>query len=206
MSREKYEADIMFLCRRAEESGASQAVLLPVGNVVVDERALLKCMVPLCPHYGRNLLCPPNVLPVSKFREILKQYHRAILIKVDAPSVEQVNDSRIEGGRQSQLPGKDYEDSLKAGKMKLQEIIGQLEASCLEKGYYFAAGFVAGSCTLCDQCVGIESGLPCRHPFRARPSMEAMGIDVMATAKRAGLHLSFAKDRGRSWIGLLLVD
>lgn len=196
----------MFLCRRAKEAGAAQAVLLPAKDVVVDERALLKCMVPLCSHYGRDLLCPPNVLPVSRFREILKQYHRAILIKVDAPSGEQVTGSKIKGGRQAQLPGKDCEDSLKVGKMKLHEIIGQLEASCLEKGYYFAAGFVAGSCTLCDQCVGIESGLPCRHPFRARPSMEAMGIDVMATAKKAGLHLSFAKDSGRSWIGLLLVD
>jgi len=36
--------------------------------------------------------------------------------------------------------------------------------------------------------------------------MEAMGIDVMATVERAGLYLSFARDRDRSWVGLVLVD
>jgi hypothetical protein len=36
--------------------------------------------------------------------------------------------------------------------------------------------------------------------------MEAMGIDVMETARRAGLNLGFSRDAGRSWIGLLLVD
>lgn len=201
----RLESDIMSLCRRAEELGASQAVPLPAEDVVVDDRVSLKCMVPLCPHYGRDLLCPPNVLPVSKFKEILGCYHQTILIKVDVPFVNQADSFETKEGRQSQLPCKEYEDPLKAGKTKLYEIVGKLEASCLEKGYYLAAGLVAGSCTLCDECVGIGSGLPCRHPYQARPSMEAMGIDVMATVERAGLHLSFARETGRSWVGLVLV-
>jgi len=205
VSEEKLESDIMSLCRRAEQLGASQAVPLLADDVVVDERASLKCIAPLCPHYGRDLLCPPNVLPVSKFKEVLGRYHRAILVKVDVPFVNQADSFETKEGGQSQLACKEYEDSLKAGKMKLYEIVGKLEASCLERGYYLAAGLVAGSCTLCDECVGIGSGLPCRHPFQARPSMEAMGIDVMATVERAGLHLSFARDRGRSWVGLVLV-
>jgi predicted metal-binding protein len=36
--------------------------------------------------------------------------------------------------------------------------------------------------------------------------MEAVGIDVVATAERAGLSLSFAPDAGRGWVGLVLVD
>jgi predicted metal-binding protein len=146
------------------------------------------------------------VLPASKFREVLGRYRRAILVKVDVSFVNQTDSFETKQGGQSQLACNEYEDSLKAGKTKLYEIVGKLEASCLEKGYYFAAGLVAGSCTLCDECVGIGSGLPCRHPFQARPSMEAMGIDVMATVEKAGLHLSFAQDRGRSWVGLVLVD
>lgn len=196
---------MMSLCRRAEELGASQVVPLLAEDVVVDERVSLKCIAPLCPHYGRDLLCPPNVLPVSKFKEVLGRYHRAILVKVDVPFVNQADSFETKEG-QSQSACKEYEDSLKAGKMKLYEIVDKLEASCLEKGYYLAAGLGAGPCTLCDECVGIGSGLPCRHPFQARPSMEAMGIDVMATVERAGLHLSFARDKGRSWVGLVLVD
>jgi len=202
----KLAPDMISLCHKAKELGASQAIYLSVEDVVVDERVLLKCIVPLCPHYGRDLLCPPNVLPVSRFKEILGNYHSAILIKVDVPFIDQVNSSEEREEEQAQLPCKEYEDSLEAGKMKLYEIVGQLESICLEEGYYFAAGLVAGSCTLCDECVGVDSGLPCRHPFRARPSMEAMGIDVMATAERAGIHLSFARNMGRSWVGLILVE
>ncbi|TRZ50657.1 MAG: hypothetical protein D4S01_06230, partial [Dehalococcoidia bacterium] len=40
----------------------------------------------------------------------------------------------------------------------------------------------------------------------ARPSMEAMGIDVVATAKKAGLRLNFGRDEARGWVGLILVD
>jgi len=59
---------------------------------------------------------------------------------------------------------------------------------------------------LCDECVGVKSGLPCRYPFKARTSMGALGIDVVATVKRAGMKLSFAQDEARSCVGLVLVD
>jgi predicted metal-binding protein len=35
--------------------------------------------------------------------------------------------------------------------------------------------------------------------------MEAMGIDVVATAERVGLELSFGEETARSWLGLVLV-
>lgn len=185
------ETDIVSFCRIAKEMGASHVVPLPAEDIVVDERCWLKCLVPLCPHYDRDLLCPPNVLPASQFRELLKRYRSALLVKIDIPSPSGEGE-----------PGN---GPFKSSKMKLYEIIGRLEALCLEKGHYFAAGLVAGSCDLCEQCVGISSGLSCRYPLKARPSMEALGIDVFATAQKAGLSLSFAREASRSWVGLLLV-
>ena len=186
----RLDADLDFLCRQARELGASQCASLPAADVVVDERAWLKCLVPLCPHYGRDLLCPPSVPPVSHFREALKNYRQAIIIKVDVACPDAAD-------------GKNRE-SFKTAKMRLYKVIGRLEALCLERGHHFAAGLAGGSCDLCDECVGIGSGLPCRHPFEARPSMEALGIDVFATVRKVGLTLSFAGTE-RSWIGLLLV-
>jgi predicted metal-binding protein len=57
-------------------------------------------------------------------------------------------------------------------------------------GYYLAVGFGAGSCkhTLCSQqesCAALE-GKKCRFTLRARPSMEAVGIDVYKMAAEAG--------------------
>ncbi len=169
-------------------------VVIPAGNVVLDERTLMKCQVPLCSHYGVDLMCPPNVLPVSKFKGILECYQSAILVKVDIPSSAQ--------------PGtvtEDYLNTARDAKKRFHEIVSKVESLCFAEGYYFAAGLVGGSCPLCEECVGVKSGLPCRHPFRARPAMEAMGIDVISTARKAGLDLSFSKNESRSWVGLVLV-
>ncbi len=189
------------LCGEAKKLGASEAMPIPAAEVIVDDRTFLKCQVPLCAHYGMDLTCPPNTLPVSQFRRILDSYRDAILIKVDIPMSE-LPDSKAAQSSPLKL---EYVDAAKNARMKLHDIVCRLESQCLEKGAFFAAGFIGGSCPLCEQCVGVKSGLPCRHPFKARPAMEAMGIDVMATVEKAGLRLSFGKDAGRSWIGLVLV-
>ena len=197
------ESCIASLCQKAHDLGASQAVAMSVADIVVDERTLLKCMVPICSHYGVDLMCPPNVPPVSKFKEILKCYRRAVLIKVDIPLDD------LPGGRrkkQPETPRARYRHILKDSKKKLLEIVGRIESFCIGEGYHFAAGLVGGSCPLCEECVGTKSGLPCRHPFKARPAMEAMGIDVGATAKKAGLYLNFTPNGSRCWVGLVLVD
>lgn len=49
-------------------------------------------------------------------------------------------------------------------------------------GYYKAAAFGSGHCTLCEECALTH----CRFPNEATPSMEACGIDVLATAKNCG--------------------
>ena len=185
------------LCREAKRLGASEAVHIAAADIVVDDRTVLKCQVPLCSHYGIDLMCPPNVLPAAQFREILKCYRDAILVKVDIPT----NDLRMQSGG----PEPKYVDAAKDSRNKLHEIVCHLESQCIEKGHYFSAGFIGGPCPLCDSCVGAKSGLPCRHPFKARPAMEAMGIDVMSTVGKAGLSLSFDRRSGRSWIGLVLV-
>jgi predicted metal-binding protein len=56
----------------------------------------------------------------------------------------------------------------------------------------------------CGKCVG--TGGKCIHPFSARPSMEAMGIDVVATLENAGKNLEFPVKDKVQWWGLLLVD
>jgi predicted metal-binding protein len=89
---------------------------------------------------------------------------------------------------------------------KLHRVVNRVEALCFAAGYRFAAGLLGGTCCICKKCVGISSGLPCRHPLKARPAMEAMGIDVVATVQKAGLFLSFGQDEGRSWVGMVLVD
>ncbi|MBA7544866.1 hypothetical protein ES705_37227 [subsurface metagenome] len=218
MSKREFWSYLEILCHRAKELGALEAVAIPVTDIVVDERAVLKCLVPRCPFYGTNLTCPPNLMPVSEFKKILKAYHYAILIKIDSASsglpegLTRLNDiskaweiTQSAGSKEKQpiTPITEYVRVLRDSQKRLYEIITQIESICIREGYCFAAGLSAGACFLCDECVGPKSA--CRHPFKARPSMEAMAIDVVATAKRAGMRLNFDQD-ARSWWGLILVD
>ena len=98
-----------------------------------------------------------------------------------------------------------YKKSFDPIKLKLHRMVSKVEAQASMLGYRFATGFKAGSCKLCPECVTRNSQEPCRHPFQSRPSMEAVGIDVLKTAQNAGLPFDIpVKDR-TVWNGLVLV-
>jgi predicted metal-binding protein len=79
-----------------------------------------------------------------------------------------------------------------------------LEREAFLQGYYKAFAFGAGPCTLCKSC-HVEG---CKHPDRARPSMEACGIDVFATARRNDypIHVVGEQHSEQNYYGLLLVE
>jgi len=201
------EEDLALLCEKAKQYGASRATIISADKIVVDPRARLKCMIPLCASYGVNLMCPPNVITPEEFAKILSLYRQAILVEVPLT----VNDdfTKILSQKKSLWElreDQNYRNSLSKGDRQLIEILCKLEKDCLEMGYRFATGLSAGTCRLCEECVGQLSGEPCKHPFEARPSMEAVGIDVIQTAKNAGIDLKFFTKTAPVWLGLLLVD
>ena len=83
-------------------------------------------------------------------------------------------------------------------------IAADLEREVFLSGYYKAFGFGSGPCDLCKKCQ-VET---CSHPHRARPAMEACGIDVYATARANGFHIEVVRDHSQSqdYFGLVLVD
>lgn len=88
----------------------------------------------------------------------------------------------------------------------MHHIVNQVEKAAYDMGFRFAAGFIGGACRLCPECVGVGSQTPCRYPYRARPSMEAMGIDVCATLANVGLAIEFPPKKEVLWTGLILVE
>jgi len=61
----------------------TEAAIIKAGNIVVDERVVLKCRNPPCEHYGRNLMCPPFAPTPEQFRRCLKKYKWGVLIEVE---------------------------------------------------------------------------------------------------------------------------
>ncbi|WP_022669285.1 DUF2284 domain-containing protein [Desulfospira joergensenii] len=88
---------------------------------------------------------------------------------------------------------------------EFHRILLRLEKQAFLEGYHKVFSFGAGPCPVCPQCP--EDGL-CRNPALARPSMEGSGIDVFATADRAGLQIKPVREKGQyvTYIGLVLVE
>lgn len=79
-----------------------------------------------------------------------------------------------------------------------------LEKKAFLTGFHKALAFGAGPCPVCERCPD-DGG--CRHPDRARPSMEGSGIDVFETAARAGIRIAPARVPGRyvKYLGMVLL-
>lgn len=65
--------------------------------------------------------------------------------------------------------------------------------------------FALTLCVQCDECVFPE---PCVYPHRARPSMDAFGIDIGKTVQAAGFEVEFDQ-QGRllpCWYSMVLIQ
>jgi len=174
----------------ALKTGASGAAVMDTASIVIREQVKLKCRVPLCREYNRNLMCPPNVMGLDEFRDVVGCYSKAILVQKSA---------KVE-------PGQERDRTvIFTPANELHRLVNEVEREAFLQGFRFAAGFIGGSCKLCDECVTVSSGLPCKYPFKARPSMEALGIDVFETAGNAGLPFPIPMGDSVVWCGLVLV-
>ena len=187
----------------ALRAGATAARIIPSDWVVIDERVRLKCEVPRCAGYGRFLTCPPRVMSVDAFSRIRSGYKWGLLVQVEAKDIDSTDKGK---GRINQAILRENRKLHHPFKLKLLEIVEAVESAAFKKGMRFAAGLVGGSCVLCERCVGDRSSEACRHPFRARPPMEAVGIDVVKTAENAGLPIHLSSSKNVLWTGLVLLD
>lgn len=178
-----------FLAKKAIEFGANHAALILAKNVVVDPRAKYKCFIPICRKLGSNLCCPPFSPPVEETLRLRDSYEHALLIQCSGKPEEFTYEATQQG-----IQLRYY--------LRVNNIVSAIESLAQKKGYYLAIGFGGGHCKLCGhgvdpeiKCAGVVDGKPlwnrCRYPLRARPAMESVGIDVIKTARKAGLQADF---------------
>ncbi len=173
INEEKLNLDLASFHQKALELGADEAEIIPASWVEVDERVRLKCAVPPCPNYRRCANCPPSLFDLDTIRKAFNRYSKAIIFKNNVPPEDYVVERYYPHGQKWQR--------------KSTEIASQLEGLAFSKGYCYAVGFGSGSCrdTLCNSlaCAALDSGR-CAHLLRARPSMEAMGIEITGLTAR----------------------
>lgn len=170
------QGDLKYFREKALELGASMAEIIPADWVQIDERVRLKCAIPLCPYYNKSIHCPPHTPSIELIRKALKRYRHAILFALDVIPPECFSD-------------RTKKQEAEKWSKKAFEIVGRLETLAFGRGYYLAMGYGQASCkkALCRQetCLVLEGG-KCPYPLKARPSMEAVGMDVFGLVTRVG--------------------
>ncbi len=156
--------------------GAGAASFVNARDVVVDERVTFKCQVPKCFGYGVCANCPPHSPSTDDTRKVVARYETAVVFRLDvAPGVIVRDRATI--------------DERVAAYKKSGEMVGALESAAFYDGHYLSVGFGSGSCksTYChDVECAVLAGQKCRQNLKARPSMEAVGIDCFALADALG--------------------
>jgi len=188
--------------------GATDATVVSTRNIVIDDRVGLKCRNPPCENYGRNLMCPPFTPTADECRKYLKLYRHAILIKVEEKIPPKIR-SYIEKGwvlsrlRASSPFRRLYDPWDVRVWKKLHGVVCDVERDAFRRGFHLSTGLVAERCKLCREC---DITAPCRRPWEARASMEAMSIDVYKTVQKAGFTIKWGKRDSVTLFGLVLVD
>jgi len=181
MDKERLEKDLKLFREKAIKLGAEDAVPIKTKQIVIRNWILLKCKYG-CSMYGKRLTCPPYSPTPDEMRKIVNEYEIALLVKF-GPCVECGFEREV----------------------NIHKAIYELERYIFLSGYYAAFGLACGPCNLCPEC-NVKEGY-CLKPYMARPSMEACGIDVFATVRKAGFKLKVLKsyDERPVCFGLVLV-
>lgn len=172
------KSDLEKYREKAIELGATDAKVITADMVIIDERVRAKCRYPKCDWYGTNAHCPPNSMDIKDVRELVNKYKHGIFCSIRVPSEYVAGSDVVKSG--SNIPSV----------LKMYEIVAKIEAGAFYDGYHLALGFALGPCKLffCpnQDCSALLAGQGCRHPLRARSSMEGMGMDAYTMATKVG--------------------
>ena len=140
-------------------------------NIVVSQWVRMKCTFG-CPNYGRNASCPPNVPSVSDCRRFFDEYKFAAIFHFE---------KKLENPE-------DRHDWTK----EVNQNLLKLEKEVFISGYQKAFLLFMDSCNLCTDCAGKRE--ECKNPKSARPTPEAMAIDVFSTVRQYDFPIEVLSD------------
>ncbi len=183
------EKDLQKLESRALELGASAVRTVDVARIRTGAWTRMKCQYG-CPNYGRTLCCPPYAPDYETTQKFLAEYERGIIVEFTCS----IPDTDAAGWAA-------VDKQVTSG---LLDILLQLEKEAFMMNRYRAFALKAGRCRLCDEC----NLKKCVNPTKARPSLEACGIDVFALANDNGFDMKVITGpiSELKIYGLLLVD
>ncbi len=130
-------------------------------KIIVSQWVRMKCMFG-CGKYGHGGACPPNTPSVADCRQFFSEYSDAVILhfqgKMDKP------------------------EDRHAWSNKINAKLVKLEREIFLAGYEKAFLLFMDSCCFCKDCTGSRER--CDQPRMARPTPEAMAVNVFLTVRQ----------------------
>lgn len=157
-----------------------------------------------CRAYGKHLTCPPYTPTPEEMRKLITGYEKAIIARFEdvQPNLK--------------VPPAHIHHFLWDAILKMHNIIFKLEKHAFLSGYYKAFAMGALPCSYCDDCLPERRDFVldqaskrfCEHQDKARPSMEACGIDVFKIVRKVGYEIEVCTSPHEkiTFFGLLLIE
>ena len=180
--------ELPHLVKLATSKGV-QAKPIPARDVVVSNWVRFKCRFG-CKGYAKHFGCPPYAPTPAETRAMVREYETGLLLRFDGvPGHPSFGPDDIP---------EDFHHFYTDLILWVNTTVHFIEKTAFYDGFYKAFGFGGYPCIFCEECVAeqcegvVDESLrrKCRHMDLVRPSMEASGIDVFATAKKVGWELS----------------
>ena len=140
-------------------------------TVVTAHWVRMKCIFG-CREYGKTASCPPNIPSISECERFFKEYKEAVIFHFEKKVAKP-------------------EDRF-AWTRKVNLKLLKLEREIFLSGYEKAFLLFMDSCNICKECGGVKE--KCKEPRLARPTPEAMGVDVYTTVRNAGYPIQVLSD------------
>lgn len=177
--------DTRLAVEQARKLGFSLCLEFDPGLLVPEERIRRYCIENRCGCHDANHMCPPRVGSLEEVEAVLQDFTKGVLLQYSR-KVEVANDR----------------EGVIRTKLEFHRLVLRLERRLERRGMTGLWGLIGGNCELCRTCTALEDK-PCRHPEKARPSLEAIGVDVVGLLEKLGLDGQFHPDR-ITWTGCVL--
>jgi predicted metal-binding protein len=140
-------------------------------DIVVSQWVRMKCMYG-CDCYGATGCCPPEAPSVVECERFFREYSRAVIFhfhkRVRRPEDRHAWTRRVNAG------------------------LLKLEREVFLAGNERAFLLFMDTCGRCKECAG--SRRDCVDKMGARPTADALAVDVYTTVRKAGYHIEVLKD------------
>jgi predicted metal-binding protein len=154
-------------------------------DIVISHWVRMKCRFG-CEDFGHRVACPPNLPSIPECEKFFSEFDKAVLFHFE---------------RELEDPEDRHEWT-----REIDERLFAIEREIFLSGYHKAFVIYVDPCDYCGDCVPDKRD--CKHPRKARPSLEGLGVDVFATVRKCGYEIEVLSDyyQRMNRYGMLLIE